>query len=97
MLRIGLIQMNCEKAASAQNLEQMACYLAQAQALDVDIVGFPEMSVTGYADPQRYPKAVVRLHGPEVQQFLSLTAGLKATVLAVRHPRRIGRRCFSGA
>ncbi len=82
MLRIGLVQMTCEKAACAQNLQAMAGVLARAQTLDMNIVGFPEMNITGYADPLRYPQAVVRLDGPEVQQFLALTAGRKPTVLA---------------
>jgi predicted amidohydrolase len=82
MLRIGLIQMRCEKAAISENLESISSYLAEAVARRIDILGFPEMSITGYADPTQYPQAVLRLDGPEVAQFLECTKGAPVTVLA---------------
>jgi len=82
MVRVGLIQMRCEKATIAENLGSMSRHLAEANDRDMDIVAFPEMSITGYTDPTRYPQAVVRLDGPEVTQLLDMTRGLPATVLA---------------
>lgn len=81
-LRIGLIQMQSEKGAISQNLDTLADYLIEAKARAVDIVCFPEMSLTGYADPNRYPQAVIRLDGPEVGHFLELTKGFQAAVCA---------------
>jgi predicted amidohydrolase len=43
--------MRCEKATISENLERMNDYLAKAATRQVDFVGFPEMSLTGYADP----------------------------------------------
>jgi predicted amidohydrolase len=82
MLRISLVQMNCEKAAMDANLESISHYLADAQARNIDMVAFPEMSITGYADTERYPQAILQMDGPEVAQFLELTKGNPATVLA---------------
>ncbi len=82
MIKIGLIQMRCEKAAMAENLASTARYLDQAVARGVDIVGFPEMSITGYADPSKQPEAIARLDGPEVAQVLEMTKGHAVTVLA---------------
>lgn len=82
MTRIGLIQMCCEKGAIEQNLETMSYYLEEATAHDVEFIGFPEMSLTGYADPTQYPKAVISLDGPEVGQLLKLTERCPATVMA---------------
>jgi len=82
MTRIGLIQMRCEKGALAQNLETIAGYLEEATARDLEFIGFPEMSLTGYVNPTRYPEAVVRLDGPEVRQLLNLTERCPATVMA---------------
>jgi predicted amidohydrolase len=48
----------------------------------VDVLGFPEMSLTGYADPALYPQAVVHLDGPEVAALLEMTRGREMTVLA---------------
>jgi len=82
MIKIGLIQMYCEKAAMADNLARISHYLDEAVTLNVDIVGLPEMNITGYADPTKYPEAIIRLDGPEVAQVLEMTRGKPVTVLA---------------
>jgi predicted amidohydrolase len=80
--RFGLIQMRCEKGAIAENLGRITDYLAEAAARQVDIVGFPEMCLTGYADPIRYPEMMLNLNGPEIAQFLHVTRKFSGTVLA---------------
>jgi predicted amidohydrolase len=82
LIRIGLIQMRCEKAAMSENLPCTAHYYREAVKRGADIVGFPEMNITGYADPTRYPDAILRLDGPEVAQVLAMTHGQPATLLA---------------
>lgn len=82
MLRIALIQQVCEKAAVSANLDALSACLAEAEARRVDIAGFPEMNITGYADPTRYPNAVIRLDGPEMADFLRRTEAFSGTVLA---------------
>lgn len=81
MLRIGLIQMHCEKGAIAQNMARIVACLQEAAALGVEIVGFPEMCLTGYADPTQNPNIALHLDGPEVKQLLELTRPYAATVL----------------
>ena len=81
MTRIALAQMRCEKAAIAQNLQQIADLLAQAATCDVDILALPEMCLTGYADPTRYPEAVLRLDGPAIGQLLTVTRPYPVTAL----------------
>jgi predicted amidohydrolase len=81
-IRLGLVQMRCEKGAIDQNLERIAEYVRDAREQGVDILVFPEMSITGYIDPTRRPEAVITLDGPEVARFLALTAGTDMTVIA---------------
>ena len=81
MTRIGLIQMHCEKAAIKQNLESIAYYLEETTLRGVDIIGFPEMSLTGYADPTRYPEAILALDSPEVDHLLKLSEPYPTTML----------------
>lgn len=81
MTRIALAQMNCEKAAIAQNLQQIAELLAQAKARGVDILALPEMCLTGYADPTRYPEAMLRLDGPEIDRLLAVSRPYAVTAL----------------
>lgn len=82
MLRIGLIQQLCEKADIQANLVDLSRILAEAEARRIDIVGFPEMNITGYADPTHYPGAVLRLDGAEMGDFLHRTQAFSGTVLA---------------
>jgi predicted amidohydrolase len=81
-LRIALIQQFCEKAAIQQNLESISSYLDEAASRQVDIIGFPEMNITGYADPTLYPQAVIGMHGPEMDEFLGRTRIFPGLVLA---------------
>jgi predicted amidohydrolase len=81
-IRIALIQQFCEKAAIRQNLDSLSRHLAAALVDKIDIAAFPEMSITGYADPTRYPDAVIRLDGPEMADFLRRTRAFPGTVLA---------------
>jgi predicted amidohydrolase len=82
MVRIGLVQMLCEKGAMAENLKRAEHHLKEAISHDVDILCFPEMSITGYADPIKNPYAKISLDGPEVSQLLEMTRGNSTTVLA---------------
>lgn len=73
--------MRCEKGAVAENLEATAHHIKEAAAHEVDVLGFPEASLSGYIEPARYPHAVLRLDGPEVAQALALTRGYALTAL----------------
>jgi predicted amidohydrolase len=82
MLNIALVQMRCEKGAIDENLAIIQAFLQEAISREVDIICFPEMSITGYIDPTRQPEAILRLDGPEVARFVAMTAGTSITALA---------------
>ena len=73
--------MVCEKGALEQNLAFTARSIAEATGWDVDILAFPETSLSGYANPQLYPYAVIGLDSPTVHQLLAMTRGKSITVL----------------
>ncbi len=79
---IALVQMRCEKGRVAENLAATRAYIEAASGRGAAIICFPEMSITGYANPVRMPEAVVRLDGPEVARFVSFTRDTAATVIA---------------
>ena len=81
-LRISLVQMHCEKGAISENMAAAAGFIEEAEKRGVDIIGFPESSITGYNEPAKYPEAVISLNGPEMAEFLTLTEGRHLTVLA---------------
>ncbi|MGE5224346.1 MAG: nitrilase-related carbon-nitrogen hydrolase [Omnitrophica WOR_2 bacterium] len=81
-LKIALAQMRCEKGAVAANLDAIESQLNEASRRNVDILCLPEMSISGYADPSRYPHALLRLEGPEIGRLLEMTRGKGCTVIA---------------
>lgn len=48
-LRVGAAQINCELGAVASNLETHRKMIAEAQERALDLLVFPELSLTGYA------------------------------------------------
>ena len=81
-LEIALVQMRCEKGAIDHNLAAIQAYLQAAAARGADIVCFPEMSITGYIDPNQQPEAVLDLASPAIGRFVDLTAPHKLTAIA---------------
>jgi (R)-amidase len=81
-LNIALAQMRCEKGAIDANLAAIQGYLQEAISWNIDIICFPEMSITGYIDPTRQPEAILRLDGPEVARFVAMTSETAITALA---------------
>lgn len=83
MLRLGLIQMRCEKGDLAGNLDATAAYLDEGRERGADLLIFPEASLTGYVDPTRYPDAILTLEDRVIARFLALTRRApRTTVLA---------------
>jgi predicted amidohydrolase len=72
-IRIALAQIRCEKGDWSGNLKSVGQYMAQASAEGCDIVIFPEMSLSGYCDPTRFPESVQPLESEQVDKFVRLT------------------------
>ena len=81
-INIALVQMRCEKGAIDANLAAIAASIRSGVERGVDIICFPEMSITGYIDPTRRPEAVLRLDGPEVDRFVAMTQDTHITAIA---------------
>jgi (R)-amidase len=82
LLQIALVQMRCEKGTIDDNLAATQAYVQEAAARGVDIICFPEMSITGYVDPNRQSEAILRVDGPEVARFAELTRATNITAIA---------------
>jgi len=82
VLKIGLVQMFCEKAGIDDNLRRHNDYLIEAENKGIDILAFPEASITGYNDRAKHPEAVITANGDEIDAICRMTAGRKLTVLA---------------
>jgi predicted amidohydrolase len=73
-LKIALAQIKCPNGDWQGNLTRAGLYMACARSEGCDIVVFPEMSLSGYCDPAKFPDAVQTLDSPWVGQFVELTA-----------------------
>jgi predicted amidohydrolase len=81
-LHVALVQIRCEKGAIDDNLAAIQASIQAADSRGVDVICFPEMSITGYIDPNQRPEAVLRVGSPEVDRFARLTEGTTITALA---------------
>ena len=81
-IKIGLVQMRCEKGAIDENLAGIEAYLREGVDQGADIMCFPEGSITGFIDPTRYAGALLRVDGPEVTRVVEMTRELPITVIA---------------
>jgi predicted amidohydrolase len=81
-LKIALVQMRSEKGAIAENLKAMSVIISEADKKDIEIICFPEASITGYVNPIKYPQAVISADGEEVEALCSMTQGHRPIVLA---------------
>lgn len=81
-MRIALVQMRCEKGDIAGNLARIREEVSAAVERGVEIVVCPEMSITGYIDPTRWPDAILGLESEPVRAFASTTTDLNVTAVA---------------
>lgn len=59
ILKIALVQMFSEKGAIEHNLTETSRHIEEAEKRGIDIIAFPEASITGYHEPARFPHAVI--------------------------------------
>jgi predicted amidohydrolase len=87
ILKIGLAQMVCDKGAVEENLARTLQTLEEAEARGVDILAFPEASLTGYTDPNSgdgpppYATQALSLDDPAVRRLIAQTRGKDVTAL----------------
>src|SRR3954452_23960565 len=73
-MKVGLAQMRSEKGDWQGNLDHAERFISDAKAQGCDIVVLPEMSLSGYCDPARFPHSVQTLASPWIARFVELTA-----------------------
>jgi len=81
-IKLGLVQMRCEKGAIEENLASTRAYLEAGTRQGADIMCFPEMSITGYSNPFSNPEVILHLDGPEVARFVNMTKDVHITAIA---------------
>jgi NAD+ synthase (glutamine-hydrolysing) len=80
-LRLGLVQMNATVGAIDANIEAIERRLAEARALGVDVVAFPELAVCGYPPEDLLLKpSFIAANRAAVEALVPATTGLTAII-----------------
>jgi predicted amidohydrolase len=73
-LRVGVAQIDCRLADLAHNRQTHLDHIQEARAAGLELLVFPELSLTGYSLGPRVPEVAMARHAPLVQE-LAAAAG----------------------
>ncbi|MFO7714823.1 nitrilase-related carbon-nitrogen hydrolase [Desulfosarcina sp.] len=79
-MKVGVYQTDPVLLDVKTNLEATIEKIEAAKAQGVDLVVFPELSLTGYFVRERYHEASLRMDSPEIQRLAKATRGTAAVV-----------------
>ena len=72
-MKVALMQMYCEKGEVSRNLARTAEFVECAAVAGADLVCFPEMSVTGFVEPQKQAHGVLGWDDPQLTPLFELS------------------------
>lgn len=81
-MKIGLAQMDCELGNIKVNLNKIKEFISRAREEKVNLLVFPELSLTGYSVKELIPKVAIRIDDPitedlkEESKDISLVVGI---------------------
>jgi predicted amidohydrolase len=79
-MKVGVYQTDPVLLDVKTNLASTIEKIEAAKAQGVDLVVFPELSLTGYFVRERYHEAALRMDSPEIRQLAGATKGTAAVV-----------------
>ena len=82
-LQVGLAQMDCTLGDRQANLERHQRWVEKARQAGVQLLVFPELSLTGYFLKDLVPEIAITLEGPQMKEILGLSKDLDLVVSAV--------------
>ncbi len=83
LLRVGLAQIDCRLGDVEANLARHLTWIAEARRQSVDLLVFPELSLTGYRLLHLTPRVALRLEGSPVIADLAAAAGPMPVVVGL--------------
>ena len=81
-MRIALVQMRSAKGAPQRNLQRILAYLDEAHENGADLVCFPEASIGGYGDPDRWREGVLTWDGSQAKRLLEWSSRHDTAIIA---------------
>lgn len=89
-LTVGLAQIDCRLGVVEANLERHLDWIAQARERQVDLLLFPELSLTGYRLLHLTSRVAMRIEGSTVIERLQAAAGEMSLVVGLVEEGRQG-------
>ena len=86
-MKVGVYQIDPVLLDVKANLENTIQILEEAKEQHVDLVIFPELSLTGYFVGQRYHDVALRLDSPQIDKLRKATKGVAAVVGFIEESR----------
>jgi len=90
-MRVLLAAIRCEKGDVAGNLASHLAIVDQAASADCDLALFPEMSLTGSADPAASPERLIPLGHPAVSELARAAGHRTAACFGIAERSAEGR------
>jgi predicted amidohydrolase len=81
-LKFSLVQMKSEKGEIEKNLRVIEEHVRESSEQCCDIICFPEMSITGYINPQKIPESVLTLDSDPIKNILKMSRTYNIIVIA---------------
>lgn len=81
-MKIALVQIKSEPGEIARNAREMKKFIAKAKQNRAEIICFPELNITGYINPQKYPQGILDLKNNGIQKIVQLSAKNKLVIIA---------------
>ena len=81
-LKIALCQMRCEKGEIEKNLTTIENYTKESCKRNIEIICFPEMSITGYINPLKNTESILNLSSSPVNRILDLSKRYNVLIIA---------------
>jgi len=81
-MKVGLAQMDCKLGDVKANLNKMREFISGARGQKINLLIFPELSLTGYSVKELVPEVAIRINNPIVEDLkreskdISLVVGL---------------------
>ncbi len=68
-MKVGLAQIDCKLGDVKANLEKIRGFISEAKKKDVDLLVFPELSLTGYSLRSLVPEVAIRVDNPLIEEL----------------------------
>jgi predicted amidohydrolase len=82
LLNIALVQMKSEKGQVSDNLKAIENYIKESKSKEADVICFPEMSITGYIDPSKYPESVLSIDSSAIEEIIQFSKNYSILIIA---------------